>query len=145
MRCAPCFGTPAVPRPARHVALDSGLDLPKELVVNGFLRSLQPDAHYVGRAVTSEILQRWPTFGAFFGKVLAQIEEHYRAVGVRSAAASAANDEEAAAAEEVFDFPRYVLPLFREEAPVAWGVLGSARAGWSRTTSAAPPGRGFWL
>ena len=83
--------------------------------MNGALRSLQPDAQQVSRAVATEILQRWPTFGSYFQQVLKQIEEHYRAVAARSAAASAAKDEEAAAAEEVFDFPRYVLPLFGEQ------------------------------
>ncbi|CAE7367405.1 unnamed protein product [Symbiodinium natans] len=106
------------------------LDLPAELVINGIPRSTRlTRAKAVSQNVVLGVTQRWPGFNTFLGQVLAQIEEHFQAVGSRSGVHADAQDEEAAAADEAFDFPRFVIPLFREEGWVApKHICSSARA-----------------
>jgi len=92
------------------------LDFPSEMVVNGVLRSLhQLDANQVGRTLLTGVINRWQGFPSFFANVLSQIDEHFKSVALQSAASVEAKDEEAACAEEAFDFPRFVVPLFGEE------------------------------
>ena len=92
------------------------LDFPSEMVVNGVLRSLhQLDANQVGRTLLTGVINRWQGFPSFFANILSQIDEHFKSVALQSAASVEAKDEEAACAEEAFDFPRFVVPLFGEE------------------------------
>jgi len=92
------------------------LDFPSEIVVNGVLRSLhQLDANQVSRTLLTGVINRWQGFSSFFANILNQIDEHFKSVASQSAASVEAKDEEAACAEEAFDFPRFVVPLFSEE------------------------------
>lgn len=103
------------------------LDFPNEIVVNGVLRSLhQLDANQVGRSLLTGVINRWQGFQPFFANVLSQIDEHFKSVASQSAASVEAKDEEAACAEEAFDFPRFVVPLFSEEGWVSPNHICSA-------------------
>ncbi|CAE7943466.1 unnamed protein product [Symbiodinium necroappetens] len=121
------------------------LELPAEILVNGISRSTRTTrAKTVGQNVVLGVVQRWdaetralqmlrplrwPGFNSFLSQLLTQIEKHFQAVGSRSGAHEDAQDDEAAAADEAFDFPRFVLPLFRDEGWVApTHICSSARA-----------------
>eukprot|EP00913_Durusdinium_trenchii_P035574 g33290.t1 len=102
------------------------LEFPKEIVVNGAFRSLQPDASQVSRTLVTTIINRWAGFHTFFAGILHEIDEHFKSVGSRSADSIDPIDEEAAAAEEIFDFPRFAVQLFREEGWVSPNQICSA-------------------
>jgi len=105
------------------------LELPEEIVVNGTLRSTRAvSAKQVGRTLIAGVVNRWPGFRAFFTQTLNQIDQHFLSAASSSSTSVAANDDEAAAAEEAFDFPRFVLPLFREGWVTPTQVCSAARA-----------------
>eukprot|EP00438_Fugacium_kawagutii_P002622 Skav201673 [mRNA] locus=scaffold641:359441:360649:+ [translate_table: standard] len=104
------------------------LDFPGEIVVNGVLCSLhQLDANQVGRSLLTGVINRWQGFQAFFTSILNQIDEHFKSIASQSASSVEAKDDEAACAEEAFDFPRFVVPLFREEGWVS-PICSASRA-----------------
>lgn len=92
------------------------LGLPSEVLINGVARMCRraDNAAAVGRAVTKAIVNQWPGFAEFFQSVLSDIRKHYARVAHFASDPRGAQGFQDAAAEEAFDFPRFVLPLFDE-------------------------------
>eukprot|EP00933_Yihiella_yeosuensis_P041430 TRINITY_DN35820_c0_g1_i1.p1 TRINITY_DN35820_c0_g1~~TRINITY_DN35820_c0_g1_i1.p1 ORF type:complete len:447 (+),score=68.48 TRINITY_DN35820_c0_g1_i1:58-1341(+) len=105
------------------------LELPDEVVVNGVLRSSKRElsANKVSSMLMADVIDRWPTWRQFYSHTLNAIRDHYQSVAVKSVSGEAASEDPAA--EEAFDVPRFVMPIFGDDGWLKPKQIGStARA-----------------
>jgi len=84
--------------------------LPQEVIINGVLRSTDPDdGNAASRDVIKKVISQWPSFSSCLKRTLTAIRDHFHHLAAASANASQNGD-----AEEAYDFRPFSIALYGE-------------------------------